>query len=52
MKKKDGIVMRDSGNEFSEINPAWLSWGLFRESGNPAYYLLYKSITEENDEEK
>lgn len=46
----NGGFISDSGNE---LDPAWLSWGLFRESGDPCYYLLYKSLKSEPfDEEK
>ena len=32
-----------SGDNFGEpFDPAMLSWGLFAESGNPCFYLLYK----------
>ena len=52
MKKEDKYLINESPEGLTELNPAWLSWGLFKESGNPGYYLLYKSITEENNEEK
>ena len=33
------------GDDFgAPIDPMGLSWGLFEESGNPGFYLLYKNL--------
>jgi hypothetical protein len=43
-----------SGDGFGEpFDPAMISWGLFENSGNPCYYLLYKDLLEsEEDKDK
>lgn len=43
-----------SGDGFGEpFDPAMISWGLFENSGNPCYYLLYRDLLEsEEDKDK
>ena len=41
------------GNGFGEpFDPAMISWGLFAESGNPCFYLLYKDLFDEEEEKE
>lgn len=51
-KDVNGYMDGFTGNDVSQLDPAWLSWGLFSESGNPGYYLLYKSLLDEDTEER
>ena len=38
--------MKDKNENHDFTDPAYLTWELFEKSGNIAYYLLYKKLSE------
>ena len=49
-KDVNGLMCGDGFGE--PFDPAMISWGLFAESGNPCFYLLYKDLFDEEDEKE
>ena len=42
-------------NDYTDADgydPTDLAWGMFKNTGNPAYYLLYHDLIEEDEEDE